>query len=345
MKIVNFISGKDLGGPKQSFVLYSEALSSLGHEVHSVVRKGASVKPMIESLNLPVYEIDYSRATQLFAKSGVIKKLKIQLNAIQPNLIFCHKQSDLELVRNAIGDKTKIIGVIHWFSNKHIEHADELIAVSSKVKEFLIEEGFTKPIHVVPNMVKITSEATYRDLPEVPLIGAMGLFRRKKGFHTLIESLVILKQNGTPFKAIIAGKGQLKPYLHYLRWRLNLKSELTIRGWVSNAERDAFVDSIDIFVLPSRIETFGMVVIEAMVRIKRVIATKCGGPEGIITHNETGYLVKKEDPTALANQIIKVITNSTPSNSIAISAQKHVQSKYLTTAVAEQIKTILHNQA
>ena len=344
MKIVNFISGKDLGGPKQSFVLYSEALSSLGHEVHSIVRKGASVKPMIESLNLPVYEIDYSRAAQLFAKRGVIKKLKIQLNAIQPDLIFCHKQSDLELVRNAIGDKTKIIGVIHWFSYKHIDLADELIAVSEKVKKFLMDNGYNKPIHVIPNMVKVTSEPTYRDLPEVPLIGAMGLFRRKKGFHTLIEALAILKQNGTPFQAVIAGKGQLKPYLYYLRWRLNLKNELTIRGWVSNAERDTFIDAIDIVVLPSRIETFGMVVIEAMARIKRVVATRCGGPEGIITHNQTGYLVNKQDPASLAAQVESLISKPETSNALALNARKDAMSHYSVSTVTQRLNTILQSQ-
>ena len=90
MKIANFISGKDLGGPKQSFVLYSEAMSILGHEVHSIVRKGASVKPMIEDLGLPVHEINYSRGSQLFAKNTVVKKLKAKLSTIRADFIFCH---------------------------------------------------------------------------------------------------------------------------------------------------------------------------------------------------------------------------------------------------------------
>ena len=343
MRIVNFISGKDLGGPKQSFVLYSEALSNLGHEVHSVVRKGASVKPMIESLNLPVHEINYSRVTQLLAASKVSKTLRAKLETIRPDLIFAHKQSDLELVRSALRDHVKIIGVVHWFSNKHIQHADELIAVSAKVKQFLVDNGYTKPIHIVPNMVKITSKPTYRDLPDVPLISAMGLFRRKKGFHTLIEVLAILKRNGTPFKAIIAGKGQLKPYLYYLRWRLNLKNELTFRVWVSNAERDDFIDAIDIVVLPSRIETFGMVVIEAMARIKRVVATRCGGPEDIITHNQTGYLVNKQDPASLAAQFEDVITHSESSNTVVLNAQKHIMGQYTMDAVSKQINKILQS--
>jgi len=320
MRIVNFISGRDLGGPKQSFVLYSEALSNLGHEVHSVVRKGASVKPMIESLNLPVHEINYSRVTQLLAASKVSKTLRAKLETIRPDLIFAHKQSDLELVRSALRDHVKIIGVVHWFSNKHIQHADELIAVSAKVKQFLVDNGYTKPIHIVPNMVKIISEPTYRDLPDVPLIGAMGLF-----------------------KAIIAGKGQLKPYLYYLRWRLNLKNELTFRGWVSNAERDDFIDAIDIVVLPSRIETFGMVVIEAMARIKRVVATRCGGPEDIITHNQTGYLVNKQDPDSLAAQLEDVITHSESSNTVVLNAQKHIMRQYTMDVVSKQINKILQS--
>ena len=341
MKIVNFISGKDLGGPKQSFVLYSEALSKLDHEVHSVVRKGATIKPLIEQLNLPLHEVSYSRITQLIAKKTITKTLKEKFDIIQPDLIFCHKQSDLELVRNAVGNNITIIGVIHWFSNKHIKLADELIAVSEKVKKFLIDNDYEKPIHVIPNMVKITSETTYRDLPEVPLIGAMGLFRRKKGFHTLIEALAILKQNGEPFKAIIAGKGQLKPYLHYLRWRFKLTNELTIRGWVSNAERDAFVDSIDIFVLPSRIETFGMVVIEAMARMKRVVATKCGGPEEILNHGKTGYLVNKQNPDALAAQFKEIVANPKPSNIVALNAQIHTLAHYSIEAVTNKISKVL----
>ena len=178
MKIVNYISGKDLGGPKQSFILYSEALSSLGHEVHSIVRKGASIKPMIENLGLSVYEIDYSRGSQLFAKNTVIKKLKIQFDSIQADLVFCHKQSDLELIRSTVGNNTKIIGVIHWFSYKHIDLADELIAVSEKVKKFLIDNDYKKPIHVIPNMVKTSSEPFLRrKSPIAPISGTSGKSR------------------------------------------------------------------------------------------------------------------------------------------------------------------------
>ena len=141
----------------------------------------------------------------------------------------------------------------------------------------------------------------------------MGVLRRKKGFHTLIEALAILKKTGTPFKAVIAGKGQMRPYLLYLKRKHNLSEELTIRGWVSNIEREEFVDSIDLYILPSRIETFGLVVIEAMARMKRVVATKCGGPNEIIHHGEGGFLVEKQNPQAMAEQIKHCLLYTSPS--------------------------------
>ena len=341
MTIINFISGKDLGGPKQSFLLYSEVLINLGFEVRSVIRQGAPLKEIMQSMDIDVNEVNYIRTTHpLFIKNS-IQKLRNAFHPMNASVIFVHKQLDIELVRGALGNNIKIVGIIHGFNAKHIDHADVLIAVSDKVKEFLIDSGCTKQIHVVPNMVKIGKDVVYRDLPTTPLIGAMGMFRRKKGFHILIKALSILKQRGAPFKAIIAGKGRITWYLKYLCWRLDLTDELTIRGWVSNEERDGFVDSIDLYVLPSRTETFGMVVAEAMARMKRVIATKCGGPEEIITNSVDGFLVEKENPEAMANKLEELINYPERSNHVPEAAFNTAKSNYSLPAVSSNLKEII----
>jgi glycosyltransferase involved in cell wall biosynthesis len=341
MKIINFISGKDLGGPKQSFILYSEVLLNLGFQVNSVIRQGAPLKEIMQSMDIDVDEVSYVRTTHpLFIKKSIqnLRKALLPMNA---SVIFVHKQLDIELVRGALGNNAKIIGIIHGFNAKHIEHADILIAVSEKVKQFLIDSGCGKPIYVVPNMVKIGKDATYRDLPKAPLIGAMGVFRRKKGFHILIQALALLKQRKIPFKAVIAGKGRITWYLQYLRWKLDLTHELTIRGWVSNDERNEFVDSIDLYVLPSRTETFGMVVVEAMARMKRVVATKCGGPEEIITDGDDGFLVDKENPEDMSNKLEELIKYSEKSNHVPVAAFNTAKSNYSLPAVASNLMSII----
>lgn len=339
MKIINFISGKDLGGTKQSFVLYSKVLTDLyPNKVISVIKKHARFKRLLGNQN-NIIEVDYWRADVAILRNIAVNVLQQKLAPIKADIIFVHKQIDVKLISLALPN-IKIIAVVHGFNANFIEYAKHIITPSNKVKQFLQQHTDTQ-ISIVPNMVQISDNAQYRDLPDVPLIGAMGVFRRKKGFHILIQALGILKQQNIPFKAVIAGsKDRMYWYLRYLQWRLNLQQELTITGWINNQQRDDFIDKIDLYILPSRTESFGMVVVEAMARKKRVIATKCGGPEEIITNNYDGYLVKKQNPKALAQQIIKLLNSPTNSNYIPENAYKTAH-KYHTTNVADAISSVI----
>jgi len=341
MKIINFISGKDLGGPKQSFVLYSKSLSDMGEEVISVVRKGAAIEPILNEMDLPVRTVTYSRLTQYLFNKSTVKNIQNIMQPLQADLIFVHKQSDFKMVREAVGTAVKITGVIHSFNARHIEHTDTLVAVSEPVKQYLIANNYKGDVLVVPNMVNITPNPSYKDIPEIPLIGTMGVFRRNKNFHILIQSLSILKRKNIPFRAVIAGEGRAKLELLYLRWKYNLSNELTIRGWISNNERDKFLDELDIFVLCSTKETFGMVVIEAMARMKRVISTICGGPEHIITHGKDGYLIESGSAELLANQIIYVIQRNQEADNIPDNALNTVINNYSTEAVSKSLQKLV----
>jgi glycosyltransferase involved in cell wall biosynthesis len=73
------------------------------------------------------------------------------------------------------------------------------------------------------------------------------------------------------------------------------------------------IQDSDIFVLPSLAETFGVVVGEAMACGKPVLATRCGGPEFILT-DETGVLVPVGDPVALADAMEKFINRKVSFN-------------------------------
>jgi glycosyltransferase involved in cell wall biosynthesis len=342
MKIINFISGKDLGGPKQSFILYTELLNRMGHTVTNVIKKNARLKPLLLREKYPVKEVSYYRTPFSYLNTAAIKEIRNAMSVEDPDVVFVHKPIDIAVVRGALGGNVKIVAIIHGFSCKYLEDADSLIAVSEKVKEYLIDSGIKKPIFVIPNMVKIETKPEYRDIAEMPLIGAMGVFRRKKGFHVMIQALKILKEDGVKFKAVIAGKGRLYYYLKYLRIKLNLQDELIIRGWVSNEDRDDFIDNIDIYVLPSRTETFGMVVVEAMARMKRVIATKCGGPEGVITDGLNGFLVEKENPVDLARKLKQILADDPDGSAVvARNAGKEALENYTMQAISGKLEDVL----
>jgi glycosyltransferase involved in cell wall biosynthesis len=67
------------------------------------------------------------------------------------------------------------------------------------------------------------------------------------------------------------------------------------------------MQACDVFVLPSLVETFGVVVIEAMACGKPVIATTCGGPENFLL-SEHGILVPPGDPEALASAMSLILS-------------------------------------
>ncbi len=343
MKIINFISGNDLGGPKQSFLLYSELFKELGHTNVSVIRKGAKLKKLLDSNHLNVKELSYFRTLFPLISHYSIQKIKTLFISLNPDIIFVHKQIDIELVHRAILNNFTIIGIIHGFNAKHIDHANALIAVSYKIKDFLIKNGYKKPIYVIPNMIKNHTEPIFRELPKSPLIGSMGIFRRKKGHHILIEALGILKKRGIQFRGIIAGEGLRKPILYRLKKKYNVENELEIRGWVTNSERETYVDKIDIFVLPSRTESFGMVVAEAMGRKKLVVATKCGGPEEIIVDGKSGFLVEKENPKALAIVLEEIITKKEGLLEIQYNAYSSAMQKYDINSIKNMITAILND--
>ncbi|MBE8162516.1 MAG: glycosyltransferase family 4 protein [Bdellovibrionaceae bacterium] len=340
--IVNFISGKDLGGPKQSFILYSKALQKIYSPICSVIRKGALLKPLMDEQNIKTIELNYLRLNFWPFKYWAINKIKKQLKPLLPKIIFVHKALDLPLVVAAL-PKTKVIGVIHSFSASNIEYADALIAVSEKVKQFLINKNYKKPIYVIPNITVAEAFPSPKNkaLPSVPVIGAMGVFRRTKGFHTLIKALFLLKKKNVPFQAVIAGKGKLYYYLQYLRWRYNLQDQLLLKSWIANKNKTAFLDSIDLYVLSSKLETFGMVIIEAMARKKRVIATKCGGPEEILTDAVNGYLIPKKNSLALANKLEHLIKNPQVSQDIPEKAYQSILNNYSLEVLTNHLQNLL----
>ena len=343
MRVINFISGRDMGGPKQSFILYAKLLKELGFEVTNIVRSGAKLEKALAEDGLNVLGISYFRTLKEPFKSISIKRIKNIFKPIDADIVLVHKQIDISLVREALGIDVKIIGVIHGFNAKNIEGADALIAVSNSVKDFLLKSGFKRDVFVVPNMIQNFSMPKEKTFSNPPILGAMGIFRRKKGFHTLLKALNILKNDGVDFRIKIAGKGQLFWYLKFLRLKYNLRKEVEFVGWIESDKREGFFDSIDIFVLPSRTESFGMVVIEAMGRKKIVVATNCEGPSEIIEHGVNGFLVEKQNPKSMANMLKKIIKKEIDISSIPYNAYKDATDNYEIDSLKDRVYQILLN--
>ncbi len=139
----------------------------------------------------------------------------------------------------------------------------------------------------------------FRDLPSrrgagEPLVMAVGRLSPEKGQDVLLEALALLPG----VRGALVGDGSLRPALEERASRPDLSGRVRFLGL--RADVPACLAEADLFVLPSRYEAQGMVVVEAMMAGLPIVATRVGGVPGILEDGKTGRLVPPADPTAMA---------------------------------------------
>jgi glycosyltransferase involved in cell wall biosynthesis len=124
----------------------------------------------------------------------------------------------------------------------------------------------------------------------------MGAFTPEKGQDVAVAAAALLAQTMPQAKMILAGDG---PLLNELR--KGAPDNVTFPGFV--ADRPAFFAALDLFIMPSRSEAWGLAALEAMANGVPVIASDIGGLREMVGDGSPGFLVPPGDASALARQI------------------------------------------
>ncbi len=188
-----------------------------------------------------------------------------------------------------------------------IAKSGKIIASSTLAESRIREFGF-KHTSVVPiaRDLEFFTPSGNGDKKNRKVILSAGRLVEQKGFDVLLKAAALVESD---FELRIAGAGILFSKLKSLESKLNLKHPI---HWLGELGRDSLLDemrSCDAFVLASRHETFGNVLVEAASCGKPIISTKCGGPQDII-NDDIGILVDVEDESGLAKAIDKVLTTN-----------------------------------
>lgn len=190
-------------------------------------------------------------------------------------------------------------------------HADRVIAIAHGVRRELeeLDPRLSQNTEVVHNAI-IDAElmdAASRPVErgEGPVLVACGRFTRQKGFCYLLEALAKVRQR-VPATLWLLGQGPLQQDLERQATLLGIRDSVQFLGFQDEPGR--YFAAADVFVLSSIFEGFGMVVAESMACGTPVVTTACPhGPDEIITHEENGLLVPVADPTALAENILRML--------------------------------------
>ena len=177
-----------------------------------------------------------------------------------------------------------------------------------KMKAVLINNG-VEPSVEVSDMQKKSLRERFELGNDNFVIGFVGrLFDEYKRVSDLITAFASIIDTHPTARLLIIGDGPDKEKLIKLAERLNITSKIIFAGYQSDTR--PFYSIMNLFVLPSLNESFGLVLVEAMFAKIPVIASRVGGIPYIVKEKSTGLLFTPKDVEGLSSHLLYMIENS-----------------------------------
>jgi glycosyltransferase involved in cell wall biosynthesis len=135
------------------------------------------------------------------------------------------------------------------------------------------------------------------------LVGTIGRLEPQKGVDVLIRALAEVE--GATL--LVVGDGSERGRLEELARSVGVAERVEWKGWSDDPR--SHLATLDVFVLPSRNEGFPLAVLEALLAGTAVVASDVGSVADVVREGETGLLVPREDPAALAAAIRNLLAH------------------------------------
>lgn len=159
-----------------------------------------------------------------------------------------------------------------------------------------------------------------------PCVLFVGSFIYPKGVDTLIKAIAIAKRDLPDIKLHVVGNSKyLLPSLRSLIAKEGVENNISFHGWVSQSELPRYYKSADFCVFPSRLESFGIVVLEAMASGTPIIASDIDTFRERLTEGSTALFFQNNKPGDLSRAILKLASDSNLRTQLSKNALEAIQ--------------------
>lgn len=233
-----------------------------------------------------------------------------------------------------------------------IEHSHLVHAISSTILDEAVEvAGATVDLSaakVVPLGVVDHGGPRAEAGGDGPVVLFVGRFEKRKGIDLLLDAVpAVLAQHPTA-RFVLIGRNDLpgehgEPYVEaFARAHADDPwwDRVELRGVVDDTELWDAYRSCDVFVAPSRFESFGLVYVEAMMAGKPVVALDAGAATEVLDHRETGLLVAPESD-GLAAAILELLADDALCRQLGAAGRAEYERRYTDTAMGDGIEAML----
>jgi glycosyltransferase involved in cell wall biosynthesis len=356
MKIVNIILTSQNGGAEQVFLDYMKVLKNLGHKIFAVIKSDAPYAEKTAKLCISVRKTSNRFGFYDFI---AVRNIANYLQEFDADIVFAHTGRASCLVKKAIkkikNKKIFLIAINHSMNVKRSIGADLILSVNKEIFYKTIDFGQDEAKSFVMHnatecegLTDIVPQVNFQEKSEI-ILGVIGRFDKIKSFEFAIRAIKKLKKLSEEeklnkkFLLKIAGSGPEESFLRNLVKELGIEEEVQFLKWIE--DKKSFFDSIDIFCLTSKRETFGLVLLEAMKFCKPIISTAADGPKEIIRNEIDGLLVELE-PLAnvgirLTEAIMKMVTEPELANKMVENSFVRVKEKFSYEMLQKKIAEIV----
>ena len=161
------------------------------------------------------------------------------------------------------------------------------------------------------------------------VIGSVGRLEPVKDQLTLVRAFTELcrrRPQDTRLRLVLVGDGSLRKELESLVEQGGIGEQVWLAGSVENVPQ--LLHAMDVFVLPSLAEGISNTILEAMASALPVVATRVGGNEELVEEGETGLLVARADPGAMAGALLSYIEDDTLRARHGAAARRRVEKHF-----------------
>ncbi len=226
-----------------------------------------------------------------------------------------------------------------------LRSSDQIVAPSRsfledtlKIFPSLLPKG-----NVIHNGIRI-EEFERNGSPNVehrPYLLCIAVHNEKKGIEFLIKAFQNIARINDKIDLLLVGDGPLRLRLESIAYETGLTQRIKFLGRRDRNEIAVLLRECEIFVLPSRAESFGIVLLEAMACKKPIVATAVGGITEIIQHKINGLLVPPENIGALSEALIFLLDHPDLRKQLGIQGYNFVIENFRYEKMGDQYQSMM----
>jgi glycosyltransferase involved in cell wall biosynthesis len=158
------------------------------------------------------------------------------------------------------------------------------------------------------------------------VIGHLANLSEEKGSVDLLRAASLLWEEGVKFRVVLAGP-TMKNFRHFWE-KYKYQDRVVLLGTLSEIGKRDFFAGLDVFSLPSRTDSFGLVLLEAWANAKPVVVYRAGGPAEIVQHEQDGLQARCGDLPDLARQLQMLIQDEIKRTQFGASGEARTRTEF-----------------